>query len=98
MRYSYVYNANGALHTVTDHKNDTQTLYRYDGAGKLIASYELNSNEIVYSDSFVYTDDEKLAQYNSWLSYKTSTGYYREYGFLYYPKRRSYSSKIRCVQ
>ena len=49
--YSYEYEASGRLHSVTDHRNDEVTLYRYDASGRLLQSVVYDSETYLNKSS-----------------------------------------------
>ena len=43
IKFTYVYNGNGQLYSMTDAINNTTTYYEYDGTGKLVRAREMSS-------------------------------------------------------
>ncbi len=64
VRYSYTYNTDGALHSVTDHANGTVTVYKYDSEGKTIQSYiyDTATYDKLYSTEIFYDSDSRVSK------------------------------------
>ena len=63
VRYSYTYNTDGALHSVTDHASGTVTVYKYDSEGKTIQSYiyDTATYDKLYSTEIFYDSDSRVS-------------------------------------
>ena len=78
--YSYTYSSAGALYSVTDHKNNEATFYKYDTEGKLVQSYTVDADyELVLSGiNLRYDSQSRLSMASYSLDYYSTAGAYNE--------------------
>ena len=61
LAYSYAYNADGSLYSLTDEDRGVHTVYRYDNYGKLVGSYQ-------------YSEDDMAIDFSTELKYHNMNG------------------------
>ena len=95
--YSYTYSSAGALYSVTDHKNNEATFYKYDTEGKLVQSYTADADDdtVISGIELWYDEQSRIDAAFYSLDYRSTTGHYFEtltYGYYYDPETGELSS------
>ncbi|MBQ7315470.1 MAG: RHS repeat-associated core domain-containing protein, partial [Clostridia bacterium] len=72
LAYSYVYTADGALASFTDHRTDQQTVYQYDISGRLTHVATLEDDAYVLKTDYIYDDLSQLSRQTHTLTYATA--------------------------
>ncbi|MBE6632775.1 MAG: RHS repeat protein [Ruminococcaceae bacterium] len=76
--YSYAYDSRGNLSSVTDHRNDEVTVYKYDRAGRFDTSYTYNSETMLNQSGIrmSYDESSRLVWLSQSVDYACPTGNY----------------------
>ena len=73
--YEYVYTSAGQIYSVVDYDSNEKHIYTYDNRGKKIRSYVVNltGNDISYSDTVFYDEQERVTKFLQLFSYGTAS-------------------------
>ena len=74
--YSYKYDSNGRLYSVTDHRNNECTRYTYDFNGNLLQTYtaDTSTDQIKVTETYQYDDQSRLNMVMQQMQYPSGSG------------------------
>jgi YD repeat-containing protein len=84
--YTYQYDTNGRLFSVTDHQNNQKSRYVYDFGGNLLKTYttDLSIDTILSSEEIKYDEYSRLSQITQPFEYSYSGGIGRDLAWYYF--------------
>ena len=74
--YSYKYDSNGRLYSVTDHRNNEVTRYTYNFSGNLLQAYtsDMSNDQIKVTETYRYNDQSQLSGVTQQMQYPSGSG------------------------
>ncbi len=86
--YEYEYTAMGQVHKLIDHMSGIETVYTYDGGGRLLSEVRYDSDEMVYdfTKRVSYDSEGKVSEVNRKMDYAidASEDYFFHQNLYYY--------------